>query len=77
MDSHSWSNRKKQAAIISDNSEKLPQKLAQGGCLCRRGGRRLPPATTTHFYVIGKAYIEPQFCSHIENILLQRNFIID
>ena len=28
-------------------------------------------------YIIGRAYDEPLFCDHVENILLQRNFIID
>ncbi len=77
MNSHSWSNRKKQASIFTDTAEKSVRKSAPGKCICRAGDHRLPPATPTQFYLIGKAYSEPQACCHIENLLLQRNFIID
>ena len=77
MDSHSWSNRKLQGAIIIQDDELSPGHLCRGICYCRQGHDFNPAPLTKNFYIIGRAYNEPRVCNHIENLLLQRNFIID
>ena len=77
MDSHSWSNRKLEGAIITQDDERAPGSLSHGICYCRHGNDMNPPPLTKNIYVIAKAYNEPRVCNHIENLLLQRNFIID
>ncbi len=77
MDSHSWSNRKLRGAIITQDDERSPTTLPQGICYCRQGHGFIPAPLSKNFYIIGRAYIEPGVCDHVEDLLLQRNFIID
>lgn len=77
MDSHSWSNRKRQGAIFSQSSEKTPTKVITDIRDDHRRNLDHPSTLSKHLYVIGKAYNEPCFCDHVETFILQRNFIID
>ena len=77
MDRFSWSNRKLPAAMISEVNESLPGGQPHGICYCRRENDFTPAPLTGNFYMIGRAYNEPSACTTIEDLLLQRNFIID
>ncbi|MBT8355605.1 MAG: hypothetical protein KJO60_13845 [Desulfofustis sp.] len=77
MDSHSWSNRKSGGVIITQDDDRSANKLSHGICYCRQENGFIPATLTKDFYVIGRAYIEPRVCNNIEDLLMQRNFIID
>ena len=77
MDSFSRSNQKRQEIILSQGIEKSSGSFGTSVCgYCRKDDNQ-PLTSSKNFYMIGRAYNEPQFCNHVENLLLQRNFIID
>ncbi len=77
MDSFSKSDLRRGGAILSQGAEWQSASYIGRACGCCRKNLEQPLASSREFYLIGRAYIEPQVCNHIENLLLQRNFIID
>ena len=77
MDRYSWSNRKLPGAMIAPDNESMPGGLTHGICYCCQEMDVIPAPLTRNFYVIGRAYNEPCTLNMIEDLLLQRNFIID
>ena len=77
MDSFSRSNRKRQGAFLLQGVERPSARVGNSPCDCCRKDADQPLPSFNDLYLIGRAYSEPQCCNHIENFLLQRNFIID
>ena len=77
MGNHSWSNPKLPGTIVTQFNERSPGALCRGICYRRQEHNFDAAPLSENFYVIGRAYNEPQAGSCIEDLLLQRNFIID
>lgn len=78
MKSRSWSDKKKQCALLFQDSympcsqQTDPFTYSRKRCVYRIHN------VSNRLLLVGKAYNEPQdLCSYVENILLQRDFIID
>ena len=77
MDSHSWNNKKLQGPLICPcMGFPAPRSLAPPPLFGSDGSRR-KTALPNRILVIGKAYDEPICSVHVENLLLQREYIID
>lgn len=77
MNSYSRSDLKLRGVILSEGTELKPQR---GFCRnLRPSSRRFKQRInlSNRSYIIGRAYDEPLCGEHVENLLLQRNFIID
>ncbi len=77
MDSFSKSDLRRGGAILSQGADWQSASGIGSVCGYCRKNYEQPLTSSKEFYLIGKAYIEPQVCNHVENLLLQRNFIID
>lgn len=77
MDNRSRRKRRCQGAVIFHRpSRDLHQQ--QGQFLARARQRdQLTRSFAHQFFVVGSAYQEPGGCDYIEDILLQRDYIID
>ena len=77
MNDQSRTKRRCQEAIIFHRpSRDLHQQPGQ--FLCRpRGEKQLPKSFAENLFVVSKAYQEPGSTDYIEDILLQRDYIID
>ena len=77
MDNRSWSKRRCQGALIFHRpSRDLYQQ--QGQFLSRAQRRdQLSKSFADLLFVVGSAYQEPGSSDYVEDILLQRDYIID
>jgi hypothetical protein len=76
MDGYSWSNRKQQGALFCQFCPQVGKPRGHQPLFGSDSAVRRSVLSST-VLVIGKAYDEPICNIHIENILLQRDFIID
>ena len=77
MDSFSKSDLGRKRTILTQGADWQSAFGTGRVCDCRRKNFEQPLTSSKEFYLIGRAYNEPQVCNHVENLLLQRNFIID
>ncbi len=76
MDGYSWSSRKQQGALLCQCGP--PAKTSSGQRpLFGSDSRSRGLVLSRQVLVIGKAYVEPICNVHVENVLLQRDYIID
>ncbi|MCG6929278.1 MAG: hypothetical protein LJE64_01875 [Desulfofustis sp.] len=76
MKGQSWSDKRKQGAILFHPTNPAfadpPGVIPKSRALLLKADRRADA-----FLIVGRAYNEPQTSNHVEDILLQRDFIID
>lgn len=77
MDSHSWSSRKWQGTLFCQCQGSSCRNLYDRPPLSGSDGVRQGSVLSNQVLIIGKAYDEPICCVHVENLLLQREYIID
>ncbi len=76
MTNHSWNNKGIQGAILAQNSQ-LSSQNSQENISIKNNDIHSSLTSAGNLFIISKAYIEPQIFTNIENLLLQRDFIID
>ena len=77
MDRHSWSSRKWQGALLCPCRGSICARSYTRPPLSGSDGGRRNVVLSSQVLVIGKAYDEPICSVHVENLLLQRDYIID
>jgi len=77
MDGHSWNSKKQQGEFFcqcSCSPSRVPQKRSP---LFGSDSDKRTAVYSSQVLIIGKAYDEPICNVHVENLLLQREYIID
>jgi hypothetical protein len=77
MDRHSWNSRKWQGAFSCPCTGSPCARAYTQPPLSGSDGSRRSAVLSNQVLVIGKAYDEPICSIHVENLLLQRDYIID
>lgn len=78
MNSHSWSDKKKQGALLFQGSHMPCSQKTDAFTHSRNRPVYRMHNVSNRLLLVGKAYNEPEDVSRrVENILLQRDFIID
>lgn len=77
MDRHSGNSRKWQGALLCPCTGSPCARSYNQPPLSGSDGSRRKAVLSNHVLVIGKAYDEPIYSVHVENLLLQREYIID
>ena len=77
MDSRSRSDNRSQGAILFHHPTKAAQRKHK--VFFPRGTAQsyLPVGYPHQFFIVSEAYQEPGNCDYIEDILMQRDYIID
>ena len=77
MNDHSRTKRRCQEAIIFHRPSRDLHQVSGQFLSMPRGEKQLPKSFARNLFIVSKAYQEPGGSDYIEDILLQRDYIID